>query len=193
MEEVEGKEVTSVYEACTMHYDVGRDARRPKRVLPWANPYLSGLLEKERHGRARDGMRVVGVWETKGVVLVYDQSSRIVGGRRCQVFSLLFLPPFLFLLSDVFTDDVRVGQVEVRGLEDEVGTPDGEEPADPSKDQPWVDVRVFPVRVWWAGVGKGSLEGPEVTVRRRDQVGFVGSHDDCGRDGGTENDEDSEY
>jgi len=29
----------------------------------------------------KDGMRVVGVWATKGVVLVYDQSGRIVGGR----------------------------------------------------------------------------------------------------------------
>jgi hypothetical protein len=108
-------------------------------------------------------------------------------------FSLVLYPPFLFLLPEVFTDDVWVGQVEVRGLEDEVRTPNSEQPADPSEDQPWVDIRVFPVCVWWAGVGKGSLEGPEVTVRRRDQVGFVGSHDDGGRDGGTENDEDSEY
>jgi len=46
----------------------------------------------------------------------------------------MLLPPFLFLLSEVFTDDVWVGQVEVRGLEDEVGAPDGEEPADPSED-----------------------------------------------------------
>ena len=104
----------------------------------------------------------------------------------------MLLPPFLFLLSEVFTDDVWVGQVEVRGLEDEVGTPDGEEPADPSENQPWVDVRIFPVCVWRAGVGKGSLESLEVAVRRRDQVGFVGSHDNGGRNGGTENDEDSE-
>ena len=85
VEEVKGKEMTSVYEACTMHYNVERDARRPKSDLPWADPYLSGLLEKERHGRVNDGMRVVGVWETKGVVLVYDQSGRIVGGWRCRV------------------------------------------------------------------------------------------------------------
>ena len=77
-------------------------------------------------------------------------------------------PLFLFLLSDVFTDDMWVGQVEVRGLEDEVGAPDGEEPADPSEDQPRVDVRVLPVSVWCTGVGKGSLESLEVTVRRWD-------------------------
>jgi len=105
----------------------------------------------------------------------------------------MLLPSFLFLLSEVFTDDVWVGQVVVRGLEDEAGAPDGEEPANPSEDQPWVDVRVFPVCVWWAGVGKGSLEGLKVTVRRGNQVGFVGSHDDGGRNCGTENGEDSEY
>lgn len=61
-------------------------------------------------------------------------------------------PLFLFLLPSVFTDDVWVGQVVVRRLEDEVGAPDGEEPADPSKDQPWEDVREFPVNVWWTRV-----------------------------------------
>ena len=75
----------------------------------------------------------------------------------------------------------------VRGLEDEASAPDGEEPADPSEDQPWVDVSVMLVREWRAGVGKGSLEGPEVTVGGRDQVGLVGSHDDGGGNCGAEN------
>lgn len=78
MEEVKGKEVTNVYEACTM-----RDARRPESDLPWVGPYPSGLLEKEGHARMKDGMRVIGVWATKGVVLVCYQSARIVGGRCC--------------------------------------------------------------------------------------------------------------
>jgi len=63
-----------------MYDNVEPDARRPENDLLWVDPYLSGLLEKERHGRMREGMRVVGVWVTKGVVLVYDQSARIVGG-----------------------------------------------------------------------------------------------------------------
>jgi hypothetical protein len=39
MEEVEGEEVTSVYEAYTMYYNVKRNARRPKSDLPWTDPY----------------------------------------------------------------------------------------------------------------------------------------------------------
>jgi len=77
--------------------------------------------------------------------------------------------------------------VEVRGLEDEICAPDGEEPADPSEDQPWVDVGVVLVHEWWMGVSKGSLESPEVTVGGRDQVGLVGGYDDGGRNCGTEN------
>lgn len=49
-------------------------------------------------------------------------------------------PLFLFFLPEVFTDDVRVGQVEVRRFEDKVGAPDGEEPTNPSEDQPREDV-----------------------------------------------------
>ena len=50
-----------------------------------------------------------------------------------------------------------VGQVEMGRLEDKVGAPDGEEPANPGEDQPWEDVRVFPVGVRWTRVGKGGL------------------------------------
>jgi hypothetical protein len=99
----------------------------------------------------------------------------------------------VFLLSEVFTDDVWVGQVIMRRLEDEIGAPDGEEPADPGEDQPWVDVRERPVHVWWTRVGKGSLESLEVAVGRRNQVGFVGGDDDGGGNRGTEDGEDSEY
>jgi hypothetical protein len=88
---------------------------------------------------------------------------------------------------------VWVGQVVVRRLEDEVGAPNGEEPADPSEDQPWEDVTVLPVRVRWVGVGERSLKGLEVTVRGRDQVGFVGGDDDGGGNRGSENDDDGEY
>jgi hypothetical protein len=38
MEEVEGKEVTRVYEAYTIYDDLERDARRPESDLPWADP-----------------------------------------------------------------------------------------------------------------------------------------------------------
>jgi len=78
-------------------------------------------------------------------------------------------------------------------FEDEICTPDGEEPANPSEDQPWEDVRVLLVREWWTRVGKGSLEGAKVTVGRRDQVGFVGCDNDGGGNRGGENDEDGEY
>ena len=100
---------------------------------------------------------------------------------------------FLFLLPDVFTDNVWVGQVVMRRLEDEVGAPNGEEPADPSEDQPWEDVTVLLVRVRWMGVGERSLKSLEVTVRGRDQVGFVGGDDDGGGNRGSENDDDCEY
>ena len=40
---------------------------------------------------------------------------------------------------------------------------------------------------------KGSLECLKVTVGGRNQVGLVGSDDDSGRNGGTENGENSEY
>ena len=80
---------------------------------------------------------------------------------------LLLAPLFLFLLSEIFTDGLRVGQVVVGSLEDEVGAPDGKDPADPSEDQPWVDVRKVLVDEWGTGVGKGSLESLKVTVRGR--------------------------
>lgn len=83
MEEVESKEVTSVYEAYRIYDKVERETRRPESDLPRIGPYLSGLLGKERHARMKDGMRVVGVWATKGVVSMYDQSARTVGGRCC--------------------------------------------------------------------------------------------------------------
>jgi len=79
MEEVKGGEVNSVYEAYTI-YNAEREARRPESYLPWVSPRL---LEKERHVKMKDGMRAAGVWATKGVVLVYDQSGRIVGGQSC--------------------------------------------------------------------------------------------------------------
>ena len=100
---------------------------------------------------------------------------------------------FLFLLPEVFTNYVWVGQVEVRCLENEVGAPDGEEPADPSEDQPWEDVRVMLVYVWWTWVGKSGLESPEVAIGGRDEVGFVSDDDDGGRNGGSENDNDGKY
>lgn len=102
-------------------------------------------------------------------------------------------PLFLCLLHEVFADDVWVGQVEVRRLEDEVGAPDGEQPANPGEDQPWEDVRVFLVHERWSGVGKGCLESPEVTVRGRDQVGLVRGNDDGRGNRGSKNDDDGEY
>jgi len=82
-------------------------------------------------------------------------------------FGLLLAPLFLFLLSEIFTDGFRVGQVVVGSLEDEVGAPDSKDPADPSEDQPRVDVRKVLVHEWGTGVGKGSLESLKVTVRGR--------------------------
>ena len=81
----------------------------------------------------------------------------------------------------------------MRCLENEIGAPNGEEPTNPSEDQPWEDVRVLLVGEWWTRVGKGSLESPKVTVGRRNQVGFVGCDDDGGGNRGGENDDDSEY
>jgi len=98
------------------------------------------------------------------VVLAYNQNDRKVGGH----FGLLLALLFLFLLPEIFADSVRVGQVVVRSLEDEVGAPDSEEPANPSEDQPWVDVRIVPVRERGTGVGKGGLESLKVTGRGRD-------------------------
>ena len=120
---------------------------------------------------------------------MYDQNDSKDRGH----FGLLLVPLFLFLLPEIFTDDVRVGQVVARSLEDEVGAPDSEEPADPSEDQPWVDVRIVPVSEWGTGVGKGSLESLKVAVRGRNQVGFVGGYNDGGGNRGTENGEDGKY
>ena len=106
---------------------------------------------------------------------------------------LLPAPLFLFLLPEVFTNDVWVGQVEVRCLENEVGAPDGEEPADPSEDQPGEDVRVMLVCVWWTWVGKSGLESPKVAIGGRDEVGIVSDDDDGGRNGGSEDDDDGKY
>lgn len=61
-------------------------------------------------------------------------------------------PLFLIFLPDVFTDDVRVRQVEVRRLKEENSAPDGEEPTNPSEHQPWVDEMVVLVYVWWPGI-----------------------------------------
>ena len=144
---------------------------------------LAHTFGKKGHARWYPGC---GLWATRGV---YDQNDRKNGGH----FGLLLAPLFLFLLPEIFTDDVRVGQVVVRSLEDEVGAPDSEEPADPSEDQPWVDVRIVPVRERGTGVGKGSLESPKVAIRGRDQVGFVGSYNNGGGNRGTENGEDCKY
>jgi len=81
-------------------------------------------------------------------------------------FGLLLALLFLLLLPEIFADGVRVGQVIVGSLEDEVGAPDSKDPADPSEDQPWVDIRKVLVHEWGTGVGKGSLESRKVTVRR---------------------------
>ena len=59
-------------------------------------------------------------------------------------------------------------------------SPDGEQPANPGEDQPWVDVGERLVRIWWTRVGKCSLESLEVAVGRRNQIGFVGGDYDGG-------------
>ena len=61
-------------------------------------------------------------------------------------------PLFLIFLPDVFTDDMRVRQVEVRRLKEENSAPNGEEPTNPSEHQPRVNETVVLVCVWWSGM-----------------------------------------
>ena len=73
-------------------------------------------------------------------------------------------PLLLVFLPDVFTNDVWVCQVETRRLEDEASAPDGEEPTNPSEDQPRINVSVVLVCEWWARVREGRLKSPKITV-----------------------------
>jgi len=50
VEEVEGKEVTSVYETHTIYDDLERNARRPGSDLPWADPCPDFWIKKDMEG-----------------------------------------------------------------------------------------------------------------------------------------------
>ena len=188
----EGKKIASVHDTYTVCSDTEQGARRSVR----RSELVSLLGEPSPVQPFREGRLVYKWWECGKRKARFWCDGRTVGqsaGAAARRLCLKLVPLFFLLLPKVFTDNVRVGQVEMRCLEYEVSAPDGEEPADPSKDQPWENVREFPVDVWWAGVGKGSLEGLKVTVGRRDEVGFVGGDNDGRGNRGGEDHDDGEY
>jgi len=134
--------VLDVYGVCRMgHKDVWGEGgfhlspRRARASLSFGERKTCG-----------SGYTDSGCLETRGVFLVGEGGSC---GRRAMPLDVGSAPLSLFLLPDVFTDDMRVRQVEARCLKEENSAPNGEQPTNPSEHQPWVDVRVVLVYVWW--------------------------------------------